>query len=79
MKSKLLQQKERDRRKKVYAAATEFMAANPKVTFDEVEERFGISRMQASRLWRRAGFPARRAGRIAGVSPLKKGMVMING
>jgi hypothetical protein len=70
--SKLLAEKERERRKKVYEAATEFMAANPKVPFVEVGNKFGISFMTASRLWKAAGFPARKDGRIAGVSPLKK-------
>jgi hypothetical protein len=72
VKSRLLQQEERERRKKVYAEATEFMVTNPRVPFVDVGGRFGISHMQASRLWKAAGYGTRKSGRIAGVSPLKK-------
>jgi hypothetical protein len=61
-----------DVNKEAYKAALEFMVANPRVTFDTVGKRFGISFMQASRLWRRAGFGKRDSGRKAGYSPLKK-------
>jgi hypothetical protein len=58
--------------KEVYKAALGFMVANPKVPYGEVGQRFGISFMTASRLWKAAGFPARYCGRKAGISPAKK-------
>lgn len=54
--------------------AVRFMTDNPAVPFIDVGRRFGMSGMQASRLWARAGFPARRSGRKPGISPLKKGI-----
>jgi hypothetical protein len=78
MKSRLLQKEERDRRKKVYDEAVGFMKDNPTVPFDVVGEKFGISFMTASRLWRAAGYGVRAGGRKAGISPLKKGWGPIN-
>jgi hypothetical protein len=68
-----LKQQEQEKRAKVYAEAVRFMKDNPQVGFAEVGAKFGISHMQASRVWKLAGYGARASGRIAGVSPLKKG------
>jgi len=51
--------------------AVRFMSDNPAVPFVDVGRQFGMSGMQASRLWARAGFPARRSGRKPGISPQK--------
>lgn len=65
------QQKLKDIRIKMYAEATEYMRSNPNKTFTEVGDRYGISFMTASSLWRKAGFPARKDGRKTGISPAK--------
>ena len=69
---KMLEQTEKEKRSKVYAEAVEYMKANPKVPFVDVGKKFGISFMQASRLWRRAMGGKRDSGRKAGISPLTK-------
>ena len=67
-----LREKLTEARKNRDSDAVRFMTDNPAVPFVDVGRQFGMSGMQASRLWARAGFPARKSGRKAGISPLKK-------
>jgi hypothetical protein len=57
---------------KAYDEAVQYMKDNPKVPYVVVESKFGISKMTASRLWRRAMGGKRDSGRKAGISPTKK-------
>ena len=67
-----LKQKLAEAKQRQYADAIRFMIDNPHVPFERVGTKYGFSGMQASRLWRRVGFPPRRPARKPGVSPLKK-------
>jgi hypothetical protein len=67
-----LKQKLAEAQAKQNADAIRFMTENPNVPFDQVGDKFNFSSMQASRLWAKAGFPARKSGRKVGISPLKR-------